>query len=68
MGSQQQEGMDESSRTSRAFHVLRTNKGLMWPMGEADEKMERGMWCKTLGAMPVTFALDLEPCQMVGDF
>ena len=51
-GSRQQESMDDSSKTSRACHILRTNKGLMWPMGEAEEKMERGMWCKVLGAMP----------------
>lgn len=67
-GSRQQESMDDSSKTSRACHILRTNKGLMWPMGEAEEKMERGMWCKVLGAMPATFAWDLEPCQLVGDF
>lgn len=48
---------------------LRADKGLMWPMGEPEEKMERGMWCKTLGAMLATFALDLETLsQLVGDF
>lgn len=67
-GSRQQGSVDESSKTSRACHVLRTDKGLMWPMGEPEGKMERGMWCRTLGAMPATFALDLEPRQLVGDF
>lgn len=58
-GSRQQGSVDESSKTSRARHVLRADKGLMWPMGEPEEKMERGMWCKTLGSHASDLCLGL---------
>lgn len=40
----------------------------MWPLGETEEEMEEGHLVWGSGAMPVSFDMDLEHCEVVGYF